>query len=181
MPMEMQAESSPLRPRVVAAVGWTWLIIAALRFAEGLVGLVVWKVGGVEDLLPHLRIGSGDARNLLANDPSVRYATEIMVAQTLLAGFLAYAGFALLRLKNWAKTTILAASCIGIVLAAGLGVFIYATTARAAAATPEAAATIRIAGAATGVLVAMIGIAFFGGTIFLLRRPAAASAFERSA
>ncbi len=175
MPMETQAPR-PVRPRIVTVIGWVWLVVGAQRCAVGLLGLLVWKVGGARDLVPFVA-----SHAPVAIDASVRYATEIMVAQTLAAGFLAYAAFELLRLKRWAKTTIEVASWIGVALSVGTGVFVYATTARVAAATPEAAETIRIVGVAAGLGVAVVGAVLFAATIFLLRRPAVAAAFETPA
>ncbi len=169
---------SPERPRTVTIVGWAWLVVASLRFLNGLLGLVVWKVGGLDRGLPFLPLPAGHQIQAPGFDVMMRHTTEILVLQALVGGVLAYAAFELLRRKAWARTTIEAAAWLGIALAAGLGVYVYSATVAMASETPEAAATIRIAGAGAGVLIALLGAAFFGATIAILRRPDARRHFE---
>jgi hypothetical protein len=168
----------PERPRAVTIVGWIWLVVASLRCINGLLGLVVWKVGGLDRGLPFLNFRGRSLRfEVLGLEPMMRHATEILVAQVLLAGFVAYAAVELLRRKAWARTVIETASWLGIVAALGLGVYVYASTARLALESPAEAATIRMAGGAAGVFIALLGAAFFGGTVVLLRRPHVRRAF----
>jgi hypothetical protein len=167
------------RPRAVTIVGWIWLVAAALRFLNGLLGLIVWKVGGLDRGLPFLGLQSRSLQlQVLGVEAMMRHATEILVAQVFVSGALAYAAVGLLRLKAWARTVIEAASWLGILFAAAVGAYVYAGTAHMASETPEAAAQIRMAGAGAGIFVALLGAAFFGGTIYFLRRPAARRAFE---
>ena len=169
----------PERPRAVTIVGWIWLVAASLRFVNGLLGLVVWKVGGLDRGLPFLpeRMGGVEVR-VVGMEIMMGHATEILVAQVLVSGFVAFAAFGLLRLKGWARTVIQAASWIGIAAMAGIGAYVYASTARLALGSPAEAATIRAAGVAAGAFIGLLGAAFFGGTAFLLRRPDVRRAFE---
>lgn len=170
---------SPERPRAVTIVGWIWLVAAALRLVNGLLGLLVWKVGGLDGGLPFLALHSGELKlRILGLDKMMRNATWIMVLQILVAAALGYAAFELLRQKGWAKSVVVAASWIGIAVMAGVGAYVYASTAQVALESPEAASEIRMAGIAAGVFVALLGALFFGGTIFLLRRPDVRRAFS---
>lgn len=171
----------PERPRAVTIVGWIWLVAAALRFVNGLLGLVVWKVGGLDRGLPFLpeRMGGVEVR-VVGMEAMMGRATEILVAQVLVSGFVAFAAFELLRLKAWSRTAIDAVSWLGIAGMAGLGVYVYASTARLALESPAEAATIRMAGAGAGVFIAVLGAAFFGGTIYFLRRADVRRAFAPS-
>lgn len=167
------------RPRAVTIVGWIWLVAAALRFLNALLGLLVWKVGGLDRGLPFLALHSGELKlRILALDKMMRNATWILVLQVLVAAALGYAAFELLRQKGWAKSVIVAASWIGIAVMAGVGAYVYASTVQVALESPEAASEIRTAGIAAGVFVALMGALFFGGTIFLLRRPDVRRAFS---
>ncbi len=173
--------SSPSRerPRTVTIVGWAWLVVASLRFLNGLLGLIVWKVGGLDRGLPFLPFRAGHYQVAVPGfEMMMRHTTEILVLQALVGGALAYTAFEVLHRKAWARTTLEAAAWLGIALAAGMGVYVYAATAAMASETPEAAATIRIAGAGAGVLIALLGAAFFGATIAILRRPDARRHFE---
>lgn len=173
------SSSSPERPRTVTIVGWAWLVVASLRCLNGLLGLVVWKVGGLDRGLPFLPLPAGRYQiQTLGFDAMMRHTTEILVLQTLAGGAIAFVAFELLRRKSWARTALEAASWLGIALAAGMGVYVYAATVAMAAETPESAATIRVAGAGAGVLIALLGAAFFGATIAILRRPDARRYFE---
>ena len=170
------------RPRAVTIVGWIWLVAATLRFLNGLLGLLVWKVGGLDRGLPFLALRSGDLKiPVLGLDTMMRHAAEILVLQILVAAALGYAAFELLRQRRWARKVVDAASWIGIAVMAGVGAYVYASTVQVALESPETASEIRLAGIAAGVFVALLGALFFGGTIFLLRRPDVRRAFEAAA
>ncbi len=167
------------RPRAVTVVGWTWLIGACLRFVDGFLSLFVWKAGGLDRGIRFLPMRAGGSEIKVPGfETLLRHATEIMVLQILAGGAIAWAAFQLLRGKSWARTVILIASGFGIAVAAGLGTFVYASAASMASQAPEAAAQVRMAGIAAGAVVGLLGIAFFGGTILLLRRPDVRHAFE---
>ncbi len=170
---------SPERPRAVTIVGWIWLVAAALRFVNGLLGLLVWRVGGLDRGLPFLALRSGELKlRILGLDRMMRHATWILALQVLVAAALGYAAFELLRQRGWARSVVVAASWIGIAVMAGVGAYVYASTMQVALESPEAASEIRMAGIAAGVFVALLGALFFGGTIFLLRRPDVRRAFS---
>jgi len=170
------------RPRAVTVVGWIWLVAATFRFLNGILGLAVWKVGGLDRGLPFLALRSGMPKvRILGLDLMMRHAAGILVLQVVLAAVLGYAAFELLRQKPWARRIVETASWLGIAVMAGVGAFVYASTAQVALESPEAASEIRAAGIAAGIFVALLGAVFFGGTIFLLRRPDVRRAFEAPA
>jgi hypothetical protein len=170
------------RPRAVTIVGWIWLVAATLRFLNGLLGLLVWKVGGLDRGLPFLAPWSGPLKiRMIGLDIMMRHAAPILALQVLVAAALGYAAFELLRQKAWAKSVVVTASWIGIAVMAGVGACVYASMAQAALESPESANEIRMAGVAAGVFVALLGALFFGGTIFLLRRPDVRRSFEAAA
>lgn len=170
---------SPERPRAVTIVGWIWLVAAILRIVDGLLVLFVWKVGGLDRGLPFVALRSGQVKlRMLGADAMIRHAAGILALQVLVAVALGYAAFELLRRKAWARKVVVAASWIGIAVMAGVGAYVYASTVQVALESPEAASEIRMAGIAAGVFVALLGALFFGGTIFLLRRPDVRRAFS---
>jgi hypothetical protein len=170
------------RPRAVTIVGWIWLVFAGLRFLDGLLVLVVWKVGGLDRGLPflavrwaRLKLQIGETETLLG------HAVTLLLAQVLVAGAVAWAAFELLRLKPWARKAIQAAAGLGILATFGLAAYVYASTARMAALEGIEPAEVRTAGVAAAAIIALLGSAFFGITIWVLGRPAVRRAFENPA
>jgi hypothetical protein len=172
------AEATLERPRIVTIVGWVWLILAAMRCLEGVLGLIVYKVGGLDEGLPLLGIRP-ERLHLSADDVSMRYAVPMLMARVVLGGILAWCAFQLLRLKRWAWTAIRAASIAGILVSWAIGVYIYLSTVRMAAGLEGAdPGELRMVGAGAGLLVGLLGTAFFGVTLFLLARPSVRPVFE---
>jgi len=170
------------RPRLVAIVGWIWLVACAFRCINGLLGLLVWKVGRLEEGFPFLPLRAPRFGLQIAGaEPIVRYAVPILATQIVVAGLLAVVAFYLLRMKPWARTAIQAASVLGMVLMAAMGVYVYSSATRLAATTGANPEEVRMASLAVGLLIALLGSAFFGTTLFLLSRPAVRRAFERPA
>ena len=156
--MEMERSE---RPRAVTIVGWVWLLAAGLRFLDGLLVLFVWKIGGLEHAIPFMPtvVEIGTIR---------RFAVPSLVVQILLAAPIAWTAFELLRLKSWARTAIVAASVLGILGMAALGAYVYSSTVRAASAAGVAADQVRAAAIGAAAIITLVGVAFFGTTIFLL-------------
>jgi len=170
------------RPRAVTVIGWIWLVVAALRFADGFLGCIVWKVGGLDRGVPLLSLRASELQlRALGLDFFMRHATELLVAQILLAAAVAYAAFELLRLKPWARRAIEAFAWLGILVTLAIAVYTFAWTVAVARATPAEDEQIRIAGLFAAIVIALIGSALFGGTIYFLRRPAVRRAFETPA
>jgi hypothetical protein len=171
----------PARPRAVTVLGWIWLVVAALQFLEGLLGIVVWKVGGLDDL-PTLRIRTENLPVEIAHvGPALRYALPSLLARIVIAGLAVWAAFELLRMKPWARRTMLALSVFGILVGIGLGYFVYVSTADLASLEGVDPAEIRRVGAGAGILIALLLSSFFGVTIYTLSRPAVRGAFENAA
>ena len=173
----------PARPRAVTILGWIWLVVAALQCAEGLIGLVVWKVGGLDQDLPNLDFRARGVRIQIEHmGTALRFALPMLLARIAFAGFAAWAAFELLRMKAWARKTILGLSALGILLAIGLGVFVYVSTAAEVAGLEGVdAAEARLAAAAVGGFLVLLFSAFFGTSIYALNRPAVRNAFENAA
>ena len=168
--MEMERSE---RPRAVTIVGWVWLLAAALRFLNGLLALVVWKVGGLEREIPFVP-------RVVGMETIRRFAVPSIVVQILLGAAIAWAAFELLRLKSWARTVIVAASVVGILGMAVLGVYVYASTVRAASEAGVAAEQVRMAAIGAAAVITLVGAAFFGTTIFLLSGSSVRRAFGRA-
>jgi hypothetical protein len=179
------AVSVPVRPRAVTIVGWIWLVVAALQCAEGVIGLVVWKVAGLDEGLPALGIRSENVRIQFAHAGNIlRYALPSILARIVFAALAAWAAFELLRMKPWARKTLVAVSALGILLAIGLGVFVYVMAADAAGLEgidAADAAQARGIGAAVGVFITLLFSSFFGATLYALTRRAVRNAFENAA
>jgi hypothetical protein len=174
---------SAQRPRAVTVIGWIWLVVATLRFVDGLLGYFVWKVGGLDRGIPFLSFRSGGLQvRAMDLDFFVRHATEFLVAQILVAAAVAYAAFELLRLKPWARRAIEVFAWLGILVTLATALYTFAWTVAVARETPAEAEQIRIAGLFAAIAIALIGSALFGGgTIYFLRRPAVRRAFETQA
>jgi hypothetical protein len=168
------------RPRIVSIVGWVWLVLAGLRFVNGLLGLVVWKIGGV-DRLPFLRFQSENLKVRMAGMATfMDHAVPILVTQIVIAGAVAWAAFELLRMKRWARTAIQAAAGLGVLATVGIAVYVYIATSSISGFEAAEAAEIRVAGIASAALITVLGVAFFGITIWILGRPAVRRAFEQA-
>lgn len=176
----MDAQPSP-RPRAVSIVGWVWLVLAGLRFVNGLLGLIVWKVGGI-DRMAFLKFSADSLRIRIAGlETFVQHAGAILAAQIVIAGAVAWIAFELLRMKPWARTALRAVAAVGIVFTLGVAAYVYAATVRMEGVQGVEAEQLRVAGMAASALITLLGAAFFGITIWMLSRPAVRRAFEASA
>jgi hypothetical protein len=108
----------------------------------------------------------------------MRHATEFLVAQILVAAAVAYAAFELLRLKPWARRAIEGFAWLGTLVTLAVALYTFAWTVAVARETPAEAEQIRIAGLFAAIIIALVGSALFGGTIYYLRRTAVRRAFE---
>ncbi len=177
----MAAEAPSVRPRIVTIVGWVWLVLAALRFLNGLLSLIVWKVGGV-DRLPFVRFQSEQMRVRIAGlETFMSNAVPILVAQIVITGAVAWTAFELLRMKRWARPALQAAAGLGILIVVGVAAYVYAATAGMSGLEGTERDEVRAAGIAAAALITLLGSAFFGITIWVLGRPAVRRAFERTA
>jgi len=179
----MQAPEEPAeRPRPIAFIGWTTLVLSVLLALKALIDIAVWKAMGpaVPALLRMSRDPSAQApyvRTILA------HLTQIKLAQTFLWLGVAFIAIALLRLRPWARVAM---------QAVGGGVLLYfaflvAVWARAWTAEPidpsvprlsEASRITLLAGGITVVLV-LAGIVV--AMIVVLRRPRIRQAFDSAA
>jgi hypothetical protein len=174
-------EAPPVRPRIVTIVGWVWLILGTFRFLNGVLALIVWKVGGI-DRLPLFRFQSEGMQVRVAGlETLMSNAVPMFVAQILVAAAVAWTAFELLRLKRWARPALQAIAGLGILLTAGIAVYVYLATANMSGLAGTERDEVRTAGIAAAALISVLGFAFFGITIWLLGRPAVRRAFEKTA
>jgi hypothetical protein len=165
----MDAAAPDPRPKIVTIVGWVWLLGASMRVVAGLLGIWVLEVGGLDRGLPLLGIRSEDLR--------LRGSVPFLAAQAVIAAAVAWAAFDLLRMKRWAWTAIQAVAALGILGSWAVGAWVYASALREVHAARIEPQDLRLITAA-GVVIGLLGSAFFGTTIFLLRRPSVRRAFE---
>ena len=178
----MEAVAVPARPRAVTILGWIWLVVAALQLLEGVIGLVVWKVGGLEEGLPLIGLQLKDGGVQLAYSQSAfRYALPVLLARVFLAGLAVWASFEFLRLKRWARRAMQAVSTLGILAAIGIGLYVYRSTVGLMGLEGVDPSEVRLAGAAAGAIVIVLGTAFFGMTLYALHRRDVRGAFENAA
>lgn len=176
----MEPERSP-RPRAVSIVGWVWFVAAALRSVNALLGLIVWKVGGL-DRLPFLRFQAEGVRIRIAGmETFVDHAVPILVAQIVAAAAVAWVAWELLQLKRWARPALQAIAGLGILVTVAIAIYVYNAAMTMADAQGPQADEIRTAAMAAAAVITLLGTAFFGITIWTLGRPAVRSAFENAA
>jgi len=166
----MDAAAPDPRPKIVTIVGWVWLLGASMRVVAGLLGIWVLEVGGLDRALPLLGIRSEDVR--------LRWSVPFLGAQAVVAAAVAWAAFELLRMKRWAWTAIRAVAALGILASWAVAVWVYASALREVAGAGVEPRHLRLAITAAGGVIGLLGSAFFGTTIFLLRRPPVRHAFE---
>jgi hypothetical protein len=169
---------APERPRAVTVVGWTWLVIALIRAGNGLLGCFVWRFGGLDQGIPFLPLDSLKAARALGADEVLRHGSTLFAIQIVVASSVAYLAWSLLRLKPWARRVMIAVACLGVLATLAISAFVVAVTLAAAreASTAEAAQA-RLAGCAAAVVIGIVGLLLFGGTIYLLRRGDVRAAF----
>ena len=166
----MDAAAPDPRPKIVTIVGWVWLLGASMRVLAGLLGIWVLEVGGLDRDIPRLGIRSQDVR--------LRGSVPFLAAQAVVAAAVAWAAFELLRMKRWAWTAIRAVAALGILGSWAVGALVYASALRKLDAAGVDPAQLRLAAIAAAVVIGILGSAFFGTTIYLLRRPSVRRAFE---
>lgn len=177
----MTVDAPAGRPKIVSIVGWVWLLFAAFRVVNGILGLIVWKLGGL-DRLPIFRFSSEQMQVRIAGIETLAgNAVPIIVAQIVIAAAVAWTAFELLRMKRWARTGLQAAAGLGILITVGVAVYVYAATSNIPGLDSTQRDEARMAGIAAAALITLLGTAFFGITIWILSRPAVRRAFETTA
>jgi len=165
------------RPRAVTVIGAVWLIFGVLRVLSGLLGLAIWRLGGLQEMsarkgffseLPGgwvLRLG-------------FRHFGASLLLQIAVGIAIAISAYALLRLSPWARPVIEAFCWLGltfVVCFAGMWVLFWTRV-------PQSVAR---PGWSGGVAVAIaLGVcgglaAAFIAMIRSLRRPEIRGAFRR--
>jgi len=95
-------DPEPERPRAVAVIGWTWLVLGVLAFLKDVLDLIVWITirpaisslfGAATEQTPQARI----LRPLFA------HLGELKAAQALLALLIVFTAIAFLRCRPWGR------------------------------------------------------------------------------
>jgi hypothetical protein len=169
---------APQRPRAVTVIGWTWLVIALIRAANGLLGCFVWRFGGLDQGIPFLPLEAMKAVRGLGLEWTLRHGALIFGLQIVVASSVAYVAWSLLQMKPWARTAMIAVACLGVLATLAISGFVAAATvALAREASAGEAAQARLAGFAAAAVIGLVGLILFGGTIYVLRRADVRAAF----
>jgi hypothetical protein len=166
------------RPRAVTVIGWIWLILALLRAANGVLGLLVWRVGGLEKGIPFLPPRAAAPFRAFGLETVYRHGGAIFGLQILIASAVAFLAVSLLLLKPWARRAMVGLACIGILATLVIAAGVVAVTLEIAREAAAEAAQARLAGTGAAVAIVFVGSLAFGATIFVLRRPEVRRAFE---
>jgi len=98
-------EEASERPKAVTVIGAAWLIFGGFRFLGGLLGLIMWKLGGMKELLTRPSPWTG-----LVSERILRFAFRnfgVEVTLQMVVGLIAaFCAIALLRLRPWARPAI---------------------------------------------------------------------------
>jgi hypothetical protein len=166
----------------VTVVGWTWLVIALIRGANGLLGFFVWRFGGLDQGIPFFPAEAMRSVRAFGLEWTLRHGQFIFGLQIVVASSVAYIAWSLLQLKSWARTALIAVACLGILVALAISAFVGAATLTLAKeVSPAEAAQARLAGFAAAAVIVCVGLLLFGGTIYLLRRDDVRAAFGKPA
>jgi len=172
----MEAPASP-RPRAVTVVGWIWLVLALIRLANGLLGFFIWRFGRLDEGIPFVPIEALKSAHAFGLEWTLRHGAAIFAFQIVVASAVAYSAFALLQMKPWARIAIIVVACLGILLTVGISVFVAVATMALAREASAGAMQARVAGLSAAVVITLVGLLLFGGTIYLLRRREVRAAF----
>jgi hypothetical protein len=168
----------PQRPRAVTVIGWTWLVIALIRAANGLLGCFVWRFGGLDQGIPFLPLDSFKAARAMGADVVLRHGSTLFAIQIVVASSVAYLAWSLLQMKPWARRVMIAVAAVGVLATLAISAFVVAVTLAAAReAVAGEAAQARLAGFAAAAVIGLVGLILFGGTIYVLRRADVRAAF----
>lgn len=169
---------APQRPRAVTVIGWTWLVVALIRAANGLWGCFVWRFSGLDQGIPFLPVDAMKAVREFGLEWTLRHAPLIFGLQIVVATSVACVAWSLLQMKPWARTAMIAVACLGVLATLATSGFVAAATvALARQASAAEAAQARLAGFAAAAVIGVVGLILFGGTIYLLRRAEVRAAF----
>lgn len=160
------------RPTLLTVLAVLWIILAALTFMSSAGMLTLWYGGGLAEAMPQPRV-----HNLPPVLEFFRYYGPLLAVQLVLSVVAGVSAVGLLKVKKWARTSLVALSWFGIVAAVAMAAaqawFLVPLSAEIGA--PEPRAVVFVAVGAVLLLVA--GGAPFVLTLWALRRPAVTVAF----
>ncbi len=93
------------RPKAVTVIGVAWLIFGGFRILGGLFGLIMWKVGGMQDLFNRPNAFSGLVPMRILRTVFRQFGVEVTV-QMLVGLVVVFCAVGLLRLRPWARPAI---------------------------------------------------------------------------
>jgi hypothetical protein len=102
------------RPRAVTVIGAAWLIFGGFRFLGGLLGLIMWKLGGMQDLFNRPTAFSGLLPVRTLRSVFRQFGVEVTL-QMLVGLVVVFCAVGLLRLRPWARPAIEALCWLGLI------------------------------------------------------------------
>ena len=167
------------RPRAVTVIAVAWLIFGALRFSGGLVGLIMWKLGGMQELMTGPTAFSGIRTMRILRFAFRNFGLEA-ISQMLVGLVVVFCAVALLRLRPWGRPAVETLCWLGLVFVICFSlawVFLWTRIVGETATEPP---SVRPLGTAIALAI-MGGLAFvFVAMIRALRRPDVRAVFRKA-
>jgi hypothetical protein len=167
------------RPRAVTVIGVAWLIFGGFRVLGGLFGLILWKLGGVQDLLTRPSVFSGLVPMRILRTVFRQFGVEVTV-QMLVGVVVVFCAAGLLRLRPWARPAIETFCWLGLTFLVCFSifwVFLWTRGIGEAASNPPSLRPLAVG--ITLLLTGGLALAFVA-MIRVLRRPDVRAAFRRA-
>lgn len=165
--MQPPLDPEPERPRAVAVIGWTWLVLGTLAFLKDVLDLIVWITirPAISSLFGAATEQASQVRMLR---PLFEHLGELKAAQALLALLIVIAAIAFLRCRPWGRVGMQIACVLALVYIIGFGLLWSISFARgmAAAGVPMLVSS-RIALGAGLSFLALVAAAFVAMSVTL--------------
>ncbi len=165
------------RPRAVTVIGVAWLIFGGFRFLGGLFGLIMWKVGGMQDLFNRPNTFSGLVPMRILRSVFRHFGAEVTV-QMLVGLVVVFCSIGLLRLRPWARPVIEVLCWLGLTFVVCFSIlwsFLWTRAIGEAASTPPSLRPLAVG--ITLLLTGALALAFVA-MIRALRRPDVRAVFR---
>ena len=166
-------------PKAVTVIGAVWLILGVLRFFGGLLGLILWKVGGMKDLLAGPKPFSGLPMERVLRWAFRNFGVEVTV-QMLVGLAVVVCAVGLLRRHPWARPAVETLCWLGLIFIfcfSVFWVFLWTNVLGAAAAEPPSMRPLSV-----GLTLLINGVVAFAfvAMIRALRRPDVRAVFRKA-
>lgn len=110
------------RPKAVTVIGAAWLIFGGFRFLGGLFGLIMWKLGGMQDLFQRPTAFSGLLPMRILRSVFRQFGVEVTV-QMLVGLVVVFCAIGLLQLRPWARRAIEVLCWLGLTFVVCFSIF----------------------------------------------------------